>query len=70
MEAPNSSLDGVRLALGVWGCSADLVNAITDEDVSSMDDLTILTGKDVKTLAKIISSLPQNRGGCKMGSQK
>ena len=70
MAAPNTGLDGMLLALGICGCNANLIDAITDEDVSSMDDLTILTGKDIKTLAKTISSLPKNRGGCKIGITK
>ena len=67
---PNTGLAEVELALGVCGCNADLVQAITDEDIVAMKDFSILTNKDIETLAKTISSLPVDRGGCKMGIYK
>ena len=70
MVAPNTRLDGVRQALGICGCNADLIDAIMDEDISAMNNLGILTGKILETLVKTISSLPADRGGCKMGITK
>ena len=49
MVAPNNGLDGVRQALGICGCNADLINAIMDKDVSAMNDFTILIGKVIET---------------------
>ena len=55
---PNTGVATVRLSLAIYNCNIQLINSITDNDVQTMDNLSILTNADVETLAKTLSSLP------------
>ena len=57
-QPPNTDITGVRAVLNICGCNNELKNAITNKDIKNMSNFSILTKKDIKTLAKNISSLP------------
>ena len=66
LPVPNIGLASVRAALATFGCNQELVDAITNKNVSSMNSLSLSTNSDIKTLAKILSSIPIAQGACKI----
>ena len=63
LQIPDVGLNSVRTAIATCGCNEDLIDAINDNDVATMKDLSLLKNSDVETLSKTLSSMPVAQGG-------